>query len=1047
MTDYTIQAEDMTLDGYKVEKVSLADGSELIRLKSSEGTATSTFDGDAGYYDLALSYVDESDGQGSIDVFVNGVHIGTIELTADVDGTGTRRSMTFSNESVAQLVLEPGDVITLQGTKDGGEFARIDSMTLTLMDDPVAVDDSLRVDEDTPGSVNILVNDVDPGTSGLSIVDVAGYSVGVSFAVTTEGGRSGTIVVEADGTLTFTPGADFADMIDGDTDSVQLTYTVTNGVAQSTAVVNVIIDGKGSAIDAVDDSMTVMESEGAGDYETLDGAATSITDNDTANGAPYEGAVIAVNGAVANIGSWIDLGKGRVKVDADGKVDFDAAGDFDDLNSGESAEVSFAYTILAQGQTSSQLEYSFSDPTTGVDAKATVAEVDGKLVISVSVVEDGGQIGDIRGLFFGVADETLLGGLSITGTDVTDSEVNANNVNDLDNGANVGGLGIGFDWGAEIGTQGQSGDDIRQTTIILSHATLDLTLDFLANQDAALRLTSVGFQDGAREESLKLFGTALPTTGDTISDVALVRITVLGEGEPPIVAVNDFITVVETEGAGDVEAIFDLADHSDVSVTNILANDDDNGVAPDSVAKVIIDGAEGTTDTWFDLADGGRVKVSASGEVDFDAAGDFDVLNSGETDTVTFDYTIQRTGPETTQTDTATVTVTIEGVDGNNAVYALKGNIATDAPAPSQTITFIIDHSFDMFRRLPTETQVDASGDPMDADGKPNQRLIDAVLIQIAEAVANLAPEQELFFVIAEGVENPDTTALDTLTLTAGEIQTALAANDLPSVFAAAFNRADGTELNTEADLYDPKAVSFADALATAKGLITGSAADGGTGQGADVDNIVIITATDGNATGPIFYEDILEIATPPKDTPGDLDGIAAELAAMGAEIDVITINTDITLDTFAADFVEVAYPGLVADAAIIDPYETFDPLTLVRLDSDGVVNNATDTDDFGLVELLTPGTVLPSAEIISVSVAGVEYLVGAGEGQIQDISTADGFQFELIDLFESPEAGVFVNVDTDGDMSTAELQIDVTASLMPMDPEGTVFEFNLDLV
>lgn len=92
---------------------------------------------------------------------------------------------------------------------------------------------------------------------------------------------------------------------------------------------------------AQDDCIVVTESEGAGDLETLDGGATSILDNDTENGA----GVVTVDGTRGNVGEWIDLEKGRIKINADGTVDFDANGDFEDLNDGDVEEVCIEYTI------------------------------------------------------------------------------------------------------------------------------------------------------------------------------------------------------------------------------------------------------------------------------------------------------------------------------------------------------------------------------------------------------------------------------------------------------------------------------------------------------------------------------------------------------------------------------------------------------------------------------------------------------------------------------------------------------------------------------
>lgn len=134
---------------------------------------------------------------------------------------------------------------------------------------------------------------------------------------------------------------------------------------------------------------------------------------------------------------------------------------------------------------------------------------DGNIQVSLEVLEGDdpdatGQIGDIQGLFFDIGNESLLGGMTVTGTDVTGSEFDANSVSNLGNGVNMNGQSDPFDGGVRIGTQGIGKDDIQETTFIL-HAD-GLTLVDFSGQEFGLRLTSVGDEDGERDDSLKLTG-------------------------------------------------------------------------------------------------------------------------------------------------------------------------------------------------------------------------------------------------------------------------------------------------------------------------------------------------------------------------------------------------------------------------------------------------------------------------------------------------------------------------------------------------------------
>ncbi|MEM7189481.1 MAG: Ig-like domain-containing protein, partial [Pseudomonadota bacterium] len=95
---------------------------------------------------------------------------------------------------------------------------------------------------------------------------------------------------------------------------------------------------KNEAPKAEADCIFVCEDEGGND---IDG---NVLANDTdADGDALR--VSGVDGRASNVGKWVDLDKGRVKISADGTIDFDADGDFDDLKLGETAEVVVKYDV------------------------------------------------------------------------------------------------------------------------------------------------------------------------------------------------------------------------------------------------------------------------------------------------------------------------------------------------------------------------------------------------------------------------------------------------------------------------------------------------------------------------------------------------------------------------------------------------------------------------------------------------------------------------------------------------------------------------------
>lgn len=132
----------------------------------------------------------------------------------------------------------------------------------------------------------------------------------------------------------------------------------------------------------------------------------------------------------------------------------------------------------------------------------------GKVQFKVDYVATGSNtLADIRGIFFNIKDDSLLSGLTVSGTDITAKQFGpagkVGTVGSSSNNLNGGGSTKLFDAGFEIGKEGiGKGDDFQSTTFTLSH-TQGLTLDQFYSQDFGVRLMSVG---SSRNDSSKLLG-------------------------------------------------------------------------------------------------------------------------------------------------------------------------------------------------------------------------------------------------------------------------------------------------------------------------------------------------------------------------------------------------------------------------------------------------------------------------------------------------------------------------------------------------------------
>jgi VCBS repeat-containing protein len=124
---------------------------------------------------------------------------------------------------------------------NGGTDTAIVSLTVRPVNDaPVAVNDSATTDEDTPVTVDVIANDIDVDGDALKAVLVAGPA-------------HGAVVLNADGTFTYTPAGNY-----NGPDS--FTYKASDGTLTSnTATVSLTVTAVNDAPVATDDSYAVAQ--------------------------------------------------------------------------------------------------------------------------------------------------------------------------------------------------------------------------------------------------------------------------------------------------------------------------------------------------------------------------------------------------------------------------------------------------------------------------------------------------------------------------------------------------------------------------------------------------------------------------------------------------------------------------------------------------------------------------------------------------------------------------------------------------------------------
>ncbi|WP_197995863.1 Ig-like domain-containing protein [Gimesia algae] len=179
---------------------------------------------------------------------------------------------------------------------NGGTISQTATITINgLNDAPVAVDDTINTDEDTPVidgnvfSANPTTADSDLNSSdSFTVTKVNGSPLKVGNQITLVSGA--LLTVNADGTFTYDPNGAFENLAANETDTDSFTYTITdqNG-ATDTATVTIEIDGVNDAPVATDEAATLLPATNDSIEILLDESGTHFDgDSDGTPGGAYD---------------------------------------------------------------------------------------------------------------------------------------------------------------------------------------------------------------------------------------------------------------------------------------------------------------------------------------------------------------------------------------------------------------------------------------------------------------------------------------------------------------------------------------------------------------------------------------------------------------------------------------------------------------------------------------------------------------------------------------------------------------------------------------
>ena len=187
-------------------------------------------------------------------------------LDTDLDGVGDGAILSSDFATFSSAIAGSGSTldlrVTFENLTQNNEDFHLDNLTITGTEAaPTATNDAFTVAEGATLFEDVLGNDTDAQGDALSILNGAGAAPASQITVTSAGGREGNAFFAPSGALNFAfdQNGNFDDLDAGETDTVTISYTVTDGNGQTdTADIILTIEGEANALtgDEFDNNLT-----------------------------------------------------------------------------------------------------------------------------------------------------------------------------------------------------------------------------------------------------------------------------------------------------------------------------------------------------------------------------------------------------------------------------------------------------------------------------------------------------------------------------------------------------------------------------------------------------------------------------------------------------------------------------------------------------------------------------------------------------------------------------------------------------------------------
>ncbi|MDZ7904835.1 MAG: Ig-like domain-containing protein [Cypionkella sp.] len=480
-----------------------------------------------------------------------------------------------------------------------------DTSTLSITVSPVAdafsdANETVTVAEDsgaTSGSVLTGTTSAD-GTVTVSSFQVAGNATVFTAGQTATMAGVGTLVINANGSYTFTPAANYNGSVP------VVTYSMTDGTNTDTSTLSITVSPVADAFSDANETVTVAEDSGATSGSVLTGTTSA---DGTVTVSSFQ---VAGNATVFTAGQTATMaGVGTLVINANGSYTFTPAANYN----GSVPVVTYSMTDGTNTDTST-LSITVSPVT---DAFSDANE-------TVTVAEDSGA----------------TSGSVLTGTTSADGSVTVSSFQVAGN--------------ATVFTAGQTATMAGVGTLVIN-ANGSYTFTPAANYNGSVPVVTYSMTDGTNTDTSTLSITVSPVT-DAFSDA------------------NETVTVAEDSGAT-----------SGSVLTGTTSADGTVTVSSFQVAGNATVFTAGQTAT---MAGVGTLVINANGSYTFTPAANY----NGSVPVVTYSMT------DGTNTDTSTLSITVSPVtdpfsDANETVTvaedsgATSGSVLTGTTSADGTVT------------------------------------------------------------------------------------------------------------------------------------------------------------------------------------------------------------------------------------------------------------------------------------------------------------------------------------------------------------------------